>query len=1793
MLRLLASLVILLPALCCGILQAADDDKINEPTNQSGWMPKDDSGRALNLNFESGTLQDWTATGNAFAGQPFKGKIDPKRPHGANKQSLHTGEYWIGGFEKVGDQPQGTLSSVPFKVDANWCSFLVGGGNHRQTRVELVLAENNQIIATALGNAEEEMSAVVLNLEKYKGQKIFIRIVDEHSGGWGHVNFDDFRFYNDKPAFKEQPILAEQAPSSELYPYQNLSGNEAARLMQVPPGFKVQCAAHEPLVRQPIAMAVDDRGRVWIAEAYAYPRRDTEGQGRDRILIFEDTDLDGILDKRTVFIEGLNLVSGLEIGFGGVWVGAAPYLLFIPDRNHNDVPDGQEPGNPVAPPQANLAFPKDVPTGAEVVLDGWGYQDTHEMLNAFNWGPDGWLYGCHGVFTHSKVGKPGTPEADRVSINAGVWRYHPIRQKFEVFIHGTSNPWGLDWNRYGDSFCTACVIPHLYYLIPGGRYQRQAGPHFNLYTYEDIKTIARHRHYVGNQWNQSDRKSSDDVGGGHAHAGAMIYQGGAWPKEYEGKLFMHNIHGNRVNVDNLIPEGSGYAGDRNPDFLLTGDKWSQMIAFAVAPDGQVWIIDWYDQEQCHRNEEGVHDRSNGRIYRVSYGDVKPVAVDLQKLTNAELAHLAIFAENDWYVRHARRILQERAVVGDANFADLPALSEVKPNDSVAMLRKLWLMYSTGLFAKLSEVEYHQLLANEDPHVRGWCIRLLTEAVPEAGVPGWLQHQLIQMAAQDPSQVVRLAIAAAAQRVPMNDRWNILQQLVAHHEDAKDHNLPLMEWYAMEPLAEVDPQRALALGMLAGETIPLLREFMIRRLGSGRPEDALALLQAGLAKADSDEARLTFLKGMRGALAGVRDIAPPAGWNEIYKSLVESGAMSRNFDVYLYTLGLGARFGNQLASEDLRRIVTDEAGPLTERRIAFSFLVEDRDPLLGDVVAQLLKGGSMRAEAVKALARLDNPEISKSVIAAYKTFTPAEQSDARNALASRSTYAAELLKAVEDNRIPKADLSADLVRQLRNLDSKEVNQLLEKVWGQVRESSEDANTQIARLTAMIENPQGPPASRELGRNIFARTCQQCHTLFGTGAKVGPDITGANRTNLNYLLTNIVDPSAVMAQEYRPLIVALDDGRVVTGILKEETANAIVLQTTNELVTIPKDTIDARRQSEKSMMPDGMLNTLSPLEIRSLIAYLAGPNQTPILATPNVLTRFFDGVGLTGWQTTRESDAGLWTVENGELIGRSNGLDHTVDLVSDLLLSDFRFTCQLKLTGDAANAGILFRTAPTETGELRGYQVDLGPQRWGKLCEDEGRGTLTDQAFDNAVRPGDWNNCEIVAVGGRVQVLLNGQRVVDFVDAQGPRKGVVALQLAAKAVTELRLKDLKLQLLNPLPPYAEKGSSPFSWPTSTISGEGKTITWKKTVLDPLFRSEGCCVADFDNDGDLDIAAGAIWYEQSAIEGKNWRPHPLRADPPEFNRNGYSESFMNFAQDLDDDGWVDQIAVSFPGTATSWFENPGITKTEEISTWQKQLMISVTNNESPQYLDLAGNGRRVLISGVENNVMAYSNPQSFPLAPWKMNSISASGAPGTDRFSHGLGGGDLNGDGRADVMTTLGWWEQPAVKSTSAWKFHQALLGQPCAQMYAYDFSGDGRNDVLSSSAHSFGIWWHEQLPSSGDDDADWVTHQIDNSISQTHALVLADINGDGQPDFVTGRRYWAHNGRDPGEDQPAVLCWFELQKSPSGPKWIKHQVDDNSGVGTQFEVADVNGDGLLDIVISNKLGTFLFEQVRPAP
>lgn len=371
-------------------------------------------------------------------------------------------------------------------------------------------------------------------------------------------------------------------------------------------------------------------------------------------------------------------------------------------------------------------------------------------------------------------------------------------------------------------------------------------------------------------------------------------------------------------------------------------------------------------------------------------------------------------------------------------------------------------------------------------------------------------------------------------------------------------------------------------------------------------------------------------------------------------------------------------------------------------------------------------------------------------------------------------------------------------------------------------------------------------------------------------------------------------------------------------------------------------------------------------------------------------------------------------------------------------------------------------------------------------------------------------------------------------------------------------------------------------SAIAVGVEPIRFEKTQLDSVFRSEGVAVGDFNADGKKDIAVGSVFYA-----APDWEMHVFDTEAKEFPIKGYSDAFCVFAEDVNRDGHCDVIVIGMPATETRWYENPG----SGASPWRRHVALEVTSNETPIFEPLLGDGRRALICGWNakgkdpngpERCVVFAQPGGSPTSLWDMHRLSRPGQPGSMRFSHGLGAGDVNGDGRADIVTTDGWYEQPPAPRGGPWEFHPAPLGEHCADMVVHDFDADGDSDVLSTSAHNYGVWWHEQS------EAGWQTHVIDELISQTHAVELADLDGDGLRDFVTGKRYYAHNGKDPGAEEPAELCWYRLVQREGGPVWRRHVIDRDSGVGTQFEIHDVDQDGRLDIVTSNKKGVHLFLQ-----
>ncbi len=943
-----------------------------------------------------------------------------------------------------------------------------------------------------------------------------------------------------------------------------MSAEEAARTMELPPGFKCVVFAAEPDVRQPIAMSWDAKGRLWVAENYTYAenplRWDTKL--RDRVIILEDKDGDGKHDGRKVFWEGGSYLTSVEIGYGGVWVLHNGTLSFIADKNGDDVPDGEP----------------------EVLLDGFNVKTIgHNIVNGLRWGPDGWLYGRHGITDTSSVGAPGTPQDKRTKLNCAMWRFHPTRKVFEVVAHGGTNSWGHDWNAEGELFMINTVIGHLWHVIPGAYYRRMFGTHLNPHVYEVIEQTADHFHWDTGAESWSDIRKlgvtgkTSSLGGGHAHVGMLIYQGGLWPKEYHGAVLTCNLHGNRINVDKLERQGCGYVGKHAPDFMQAKDKWFRGIDLLTGPDGNVFVSDWSDSGECHDND-GVH-RTSGRIYKIVYGEPKKAEpVDVAKMKNGELVKL-LESKNNWWSRVAQQHLTQRdfhMIHRGFNQPKVESEAEVTKN-----LREL----------------------------------------ADAGSPLWSPYDLY--AANHKSGLVRLTAASLMQRCTLDARWPIATALAKHAEDANDRQQPLMIWYGIEPAVAASPEKALEL--IASAKIPTVRRLVARRLAEEIEKQPAAVDGLVALMLKQPELRDDVLTGLAAGLEGWSSAKKPKGWDEfvsrtgilpvtrvpgILPGSGEAGRMpatpaSGGTPDLLRQLSLV--FGSGRAAEELIVIVKDAEGDANARRSALASLTRSAKPELLPVIRGLVNDKVLGTAARSALAAYDDPNIPKALLQPWPERSQEMQAATIATLSSRPAYAKALLEAVKAKKVTAAAISPFQARQIRNLNDKALNELLTQVWGEIRDTPEAKKAEFAKFEALLSQETLAKADASKGRMIFMAACSACHKLYGQGGAIAPELTGSDRHNLKYLLENILDPNAVVPADFRVSVFQLKDGRTITGVIPEQTERTLTVQTPAERLTIERTQIVKQEQLPVSLMPEGLLAALGDENVKNLIAYLMSNGQ----------------------------------------------------------------------------------------------------------------------------------------------------------------------------------------------------------------------------------------------------------------------------------------------------------------------------------------------------------------------------------------------------------------------------------------------------------------------------------------------------------------------------------------------------------------------------------------------------------
>jgi putative membrane-bound dehydrogenase-like protein len=941
-----------------------------------------------------------------------------------------------------------------------------------------------------------------------------------------------------------------------------LTAQEAVDAMTIKPGYQVNVWASEPMMTQPMAFCWDDRGRLWIAENKDYESRGDgfSNSGDSRILILEDTDGDGKADKQTVFMEGLAFPAAIAVGFDGVYIGAPPNLIFVPDKNQDDKADLDD---------------------IEILLTGWGIRDRHETLNSLHWGPDGWLYGLQGFATPSKIRKPKGEEVrklyyhkdpfpedllekDGVDINGGVWRYHPVKDRFEVVAHGFSNPWGIDYDAKGQLFMSACVIPHLWHVIPGGIYHRQGGQHFNPYVYEDIKTIANHSHRS-------------------AHGGARVYQSDAFPEEEKGRIFMANIHEHGVLSDILTPKGSGFEGKHGDEFMMANNAQWVGFSMEIGPDGGLYALDWHDADICGKE---VLNEETGRIFRIM--PEKSLAqnfpgryTDLNKMTDAQLVALQTNT-SDWHARRARGILQKRAVNKTLQPGTQPALKTIFTKDKTPdwRLRAMWTLHQTG---GLTEKELVASLSDKDDYVRAWAIQLLCEDMkPSAEALAKFKS----LAKSDPSPVVRLYLAAALQRIPTADKLSIASSLIQHTEDEKDHNLPKMLWYGIEPWFAGNPEQVLELA--PSSKLSFVTQNIARRAVDGNQVEKLVAL---IGK-DGPNTEL-LMAGMLSGMEGRTDLKTPANWKAVAEKFQKSGGKKQTL-----ALEISGLFGDTEATQRAFATLKNKSLPIDQRKKALQTLTAQQQKGLHTEIPALLQEPAMRKDAIRSIAAFDNESLGKLLLESYPKFSPEEKLEAMQTLSSRARYGNMLTQEIKTKKIAKSEVPASVARQLLRV----VGSGFIEVWGPI-ESVPSNQAAYDKYRAMLKPDALASANLHSGKAVFTKTCGSCHKMYGDGGIIGPDLTGSNRTDPEYILMNVLEPTAEIQDDYKMVVINTRDGRTYSGNIISENERQVTLRIVGQdQVLINKSGILSREVTDVSMMPSGLFENLSQEEIVNLMGYL---------------------------------------------------------------------------------------------------------------------------------------------------------------------------------------------------------------------------------------------------------------------------------------------------------------------------------------------------------------------------------------------------------------------------------------------------------------------------------------------------------------------------------------------------------------------------------------------------------------
>ena len=966
-----------------------------------------------------------------------------------------------------------------------------------------------------------------------------------------------------------------------------LTPEQAIAKMTLPPGFRAEVVTSEPDLQNPVAMAFDDRGRIYVTESFEYPRREP-GPGRDKIKIFEDKDGDGRFETVKVFAEGLNIPSGIAVGHGGVWVANAPDLLFLEDTNGDDVSDKQT-----------------------VIVTGFGRDDTHELPNALTWGPDGCLYGLNGVFNRSVVKQDGKV----FDFTCAMFRIDPVTKKFDLFCEGTSNPWGIAFDHEGSAFISACVIDHLWHLTESAYYLRQGGPYPPNTWFAE--SIVKHQHQMA------------------AYCGIEYFDSPAYPKQYRDKLYMGNIHGGCLNCDRVERSGSTYKGILEPDFLTANDVWFMPVAQKVGPDGCMYVLDWYDRYHCYQDANadpaGV-DRGHGRLYRIVHENrPKPTVKDFNKLSNAELEQL-LSNENIFIRQRAQLKLQERQVVSK----DLDSTKRLQAavfKEEMALkyrMHALWALVGSG---KVSAEFLNQLLDSSSPELRSWGVRTVGR---QENRDAKTLDRLVKIAAdRDPRVRLQASIAAPKLAVGQSaSAENVKQQIRVLRSSSNDPLLPRVAWQNLKPhlleqqtlvlesllqgvdqsedlLREMAPRIA---SVLVAQVKPTMQDDLsktavnsVLELAGGLSDKhqnlSAAVLETLLSKSRTGEIKGDALRPAFQKWLALNDKKPSfgtlAGKSVDSLNLLQKAILS----VRLVCADAGAI--------DMARqmVLTSKMDPALRKQM-LQAVIQVQPKVASEALLQLLDDlkadrpidGGYRDAALDSGIALASSTDTEQLVALLPSLKSTMQAAIGERMCRRSDTAQALLGQIIEGKLRKELISPNRVRLLATDSNEAIQKAVGKIWGKVNvESTRDREEVVTRMANMLRWDARGDAER--GLVVYDRICGQCHLMNARGHEVGPNITTNGRGSYEQLLVSVFNPSLVIGDAYKSVTLRTVDGTVVTGLLVEKTDKRTVIKVQGgKEETIPNEDIEDYKQDVKSLMPEGIENQMTPQELADLFALL---------------------------------------------------------------------------------------------------------------------------------------------------------------------------------------------------------------------------------------------------------------------------------------------------------------------------------------------------------------------------------------------------------------------------------------------------------------------------------------------------------------------------------------------------------------------------------------------------------------